>query len=65
VNTFLVRILSGQITKTLVEMLVNKVRFPINTLSRSEAKKLKKVRETKQRRVSKRLIKDEMGKSWK
>jgi len=46
-------------------MLVNKVRFPINTLSRSEAKKLKKVRETKQRRVSKRLIKDEMGKSWK
>lgn len=41
----------------------NKVRFPIATLSRSEAKKLKKVRETKQRRVAKRLLKEEL--TWK
>ena len=39
-----------------------KVRFPIATLSRSEAKKLKKVRETKQRRVAKRILQDELEK---
>jgi len=38
----------------------NKVRFPIATLSRSEAKKLKKVRETKQRRVAKRILQEEL-----
>ena len=37
-----------------------KVRFPIATLSRSEAKKLKKVRETKQRRVAKKLLREEL-----
>ena len=37
-----------------------KVRFPIATLSRSEAKKLKKIRETKQRRVAKKLLREEL-----
>ena len=44
------------------DIMTTKVRFPIATLSRSEAKKLKKVRETKQRRVAKRILQDELEK---
>ena len=40
-----------------------KIKFNTYSLSRSESKKLKKIRETKQRRVAKRLLKEEL--TWK
>jgi len=41
----------------------SKVKWYFSSLSRSECKKLKKIRETKQRRVAKRLLKEELN--WK
>ena len=40
----------------------SKVKWYFASLSRGECKKLKKIRETKQRRVAKELIQEELGK---
>ena len=40
----------------------SKVKWYFASLSRGECKKLKKIRETKQRRVAQDLLKDELGK---
>ena len=40
----------------------SKVKWYFASLSRSEVKKLKKIRETKQRRVAKELLQEELGK---
>ena len=39
-----------------------KVKWNVSSLSRGEVKKLKKIRETKQRRVAKELLREELGK---
>ncbi len=38
-----------------------KIKHNVSSLSRGEAKKLKKIRETKQRRVAKQLLQQEMA----
>ena len=43
--------------------MTKEVKWTIATLSRSEAKRLKKIRETKQRRVAKRILEEE--RNWK
>ena len=40
----------------------SKIKWNVSSLSRGEVKKLKKIRETKQRRVAQDLLKDELGK---
>ena len=39
-----------------------KIKWNVSSLSRSECKKLKKIRETKQRRVAQDLLQEELGK---